>query len=290
MVLSIASKIQFDLIHYDIRHIGDGDTKSYANVVISDPYPGIIIEKSECVGHVQKRAGTRLRNVTKELMPLEYSKDKKQRQMVTYLTHKAINRLQNYYGISIRSKSNKSVEEMRKAVGAVLFHCSEAASIDSRHQFCPKSTSSWCKFQVDKVMNSHSYIDKPGLPIPLRKKLEPIFRELSSPDLLKKKCLHGNTQNSNESLNGVIWKRCPKDIFVSRLVFEMGVSSAIINFNRGISGILNVLNGCNIESGSYIEYFVGESDHEKVGRQNRASNGITKKRRKTLSAIIKRDI
>ena len=35
-------------------------------------------------------------------------------------------------------------------------------------------------------MNIHSYIDKPGLPIPLRKKLEPIFRELSSPDLLKK--------------------------------------------------------------------------------------------------------
>ena len=28
-------------------------TKSYANVVVSDPYPGIIIEKAECVGHVQ---------------------------------------------------------------------------------------------------------------------------------------------------------------------------------------------------------------------------------------------
>ena len=288
MVLSFASKIQFYLINYDTQHIGDGDTKSYTNVVVSDPYPGIIIEKAECVGHVQKRVGTRLRKFKsdcKELMPLEYSKDKKQRQMVTYLTHKAINRLQNYSGIAIRSKSNKSVEETRKAVGAVLFHCSEAASIDSRHQFCPKSSSSWCKFQVDKVTNTHSYIDKPGLPIPLRKKLEPIL-ELNSPDLLKK-CLHGNTQNNNESLNGVIWKRCPKDIFVSRLVLEMGVSSAIINFNQGISGILNVLNGCNIESGSYTEHFVDESDHEKVDRQNRKSSEITKKRRKTLRAINK---
>ena len=58
----------------------------------------------------------------------------------------------------------------------------------------------------------------------------------------------------------------------------MGVSSAIINFTRGISGILNVLNGCNIESGSYTEHFVGESDHEKVDRQNRKSSEITKKR------------
>ena len=119
-------------------------------------------------------------------MRLEYSKDRKQRQMVTHLTHKAINRMQNYYGIAIGSKSNKGVEEMRKAVGAVLFHCSEVASVDSRHQFCPKSASSWCKLQVDEAMNTHSYIDKPGLPIPLRKKLEPIFRERSSTDLLKK--------------------------------------------------------------------------------------------------------
>ena len=54
--------------------------------------------------------------------------------------------------------------------------------------------------------------------------------------------------------------------------------------------ILNVLNGSNIEIGSYIEYFVGESDHEKVDRQNRKSNETTKKHRKTLRAIIKRDI
>ena len=92
------NSIVFNKLRYT-TYIGDGDTKSYANVVVSDPCPGIIIEKAECVGHVQKRVGTRLRKFKsdcKELMPLEYSKDKKQRQMVTYLTHKAINRLQNY--------------------------------------------------------------------------------------------------------------------------------------------------------------------------------------------------
>ena len=88
--------------------------------------------------------------------------------------------------------------------------------------------------------NTHNYIEKPGLSIPLRKKLEPLFRDLSSPDLFKK-CLHGNTQNNNESLNRIIWKRCPKDIFVGKLVLEMGVSFAIINFNSGISGMLYVI-------------------------------------------------
>ena len=37
------------------------------------------------------------------------------------------------------------------------------------------------------------YIEKPGLPIALRKKLEPIFRELSSPELLAK-CMHEQTK------------------------------------------------------------------------------------------------
>ena len=75
--------------------------------------------------------------------------------------------------------------------------------------------------------------------------------------------VHGNTQNNNESLNGIIWKRCPKYIFVSRLVIEMGVSSAITNFNSSIYGILGILNGCNIGIGAYTELFFGETDRQR---------------------------
>ena len=38
-------------------------TKSFQNVVKSNPYPGIVITKFECVGHVQKRVGKRLRDL-----------------------------------------------------------------------------------------------------------------------------------------------------------------------------------------------------------------------------------
>jgi hypothetical protein len=44
--------------------IGDGDSKSYAKVVAAQPYgPNFNILKKECVGHVQKRMGTRLRRL-----------------------------------------------------------------------------------------------------------------------------------------------------------------------------------------------------------------------------------
>ena len=42
-------------------YIGDGDAKSFQDVKASDPYQGIDIVKGECVGHVQKCAGARLR-------------------------------------------------------------------------------------------------------------------------------------------------------------------------------------------------------------------------------------
>ena len=48
--------------------MGDGDTSSFKAVVDSKPYGkyNITPTKLECVGHVQKRLGTRLRNKVKE--------------------------------------------------------------------------------------------------------------------------------------------------------------------------------------------------------------------------------
>ena len=46
-----------------------------------------------------------------------------------------------------------------------------------------------------------------------------------SDDNLLQKCLHGITQHNSESLNGVIWKRCPKDVFVARVGFIMGLKT-----------------------------------------------------------------
>lgn len=48
------------------RFIGDGDVNTYQKVTNSDPYQGKTVEKLECVGHVQKRLGTRLRNLKKK--------------------------------------------------------------------------------------------------------------------------------------------------------------------------------------------------------------------------------
>ena len=68
---------------------GDGDSKSHKQVkdVYSDDE--IEVSKQECIGHAQKRVGTALRKLKKG------GKGK--------LTDAIIDKLQNYYGIAIRS-------------------------------------------------------------------------------------------------------------------------------------------------------------------------------------------
>ena len=55
--------------------IGDGDSKAYLEVVKADPDDGFGVKKGECVGHIQKRVGSRLRKLKKDyVMVKRYGK------------------------------------------------------------------------------------------------------------------------------------------------------------------------------------------------------------------------
>lgn len=50
-----------------VKMLGDGDSKAYSSVKDSKPYGDVDVEKLECVGHVEKRMATRLRNLKVKL-------------------------------------------------------------------------------------------------------------------------------------------------------------------------------------------------------------------------------
>ena len=77
------------------------------------------------------------------------------------------------------------------------------------------------------------------MPVAIKKEVEPIFKDSSSQALLSK-CLGDLTQNKNVSLNALIWKKCPKNVYVSRNVIEIGVASAVLQFNNGTQGIRKI--------------------------------------------------
>ena len=113
-----------------LEYLGDGDTSSFRDVNNSKPYPGHEIEKLECIGHIQKRVGSRLRNLRVKWSGKKLS-DGKRLTGRHRLTDKVINTLQNYYGMAIRNSQGKTVHQMRVSVGAILFHCSENKNAES---------------------------------------------------------------------------------------------------------------------------------------------------------------
>lgn len=93
----------------------------------------LTVIKSECVGHVEKRMGTRLRNV-KKTQKLG-GKDK--------LTDALIKKLTTYYGLAIRRNSD-SVDNMKREIMATFYHlCS--TNEKPQHNYCPPGEDNWCK-------------------------------------------------------------------------------------------------------------------------------------------------
>ena len=60
--------------------------------------------------------------------------------------------------------------------------------------------------------------------------------------------MHGKTKNNNESIDNIIWKICPKDIYVGRTVLEIGTASTVINFNDRFQGMSKVFKELGINS------------------------------------------
>ena len=236
--------------------VGDGDSKAYPAVLNADPYgPDKLVEKGEC---------GRLRKLKKEKGG-EVLSDGKKLGGIGRLNEKYINRLQNYYGLAIRQNMH-SLINMRKAVGAVLYHCSEAATTEARHMFCDKD-SQWCKYRMAEK-KGEAYVEKPGLPIAVRNAIFHIFHDLSSEELLKK-CLHGKTQNNNEAINNIIWTRLPKNIYIGWYTFQIGVASAVVSFNSGAHGLLDVFRQLNMVVGCFTKKFCLKSDMTRIKKMER---------------------
>ena len=264
-----------------MKYVGDGDTESFGTVVKARPYGDLLPAKLECVGHVQKRLGTRLRKLRQNYKGRKLE-DGRGIMGKGRLTDKCINTLQNYFGMAIRQNTS-NVYLMKKSIGAVLYHCSDISDESVRHQFCSKSGDGWCKWQNDQLSKTKTYRKKVGMPLVIKRLIEPIFHDLSSDSLLKS-CLHGQTQNSNEAFNGVLWTKCPKEVYVGRNTLQMASDSAVINYNEGFGRIKDVFKSLNLPVGKHFHIGARLKDCQRIKQSNRKATNEVKKQRKRIRA------
>lgn len=252
------------------QYLGDGDSKSYKAVVDMDPYNGKNIEKLECVGHYQKRVGKALRCLSKEKRLGGKGK----------LTSHTIDKMQNYFGIALRSSTN-NVKEMSEAIWTSLYHLA-AGRNEGLHGKCPKGEGSWCSFQKAVATGTlDKYKPKNGLPDNVLEAVKPVYSKLTDPAMLRR-CLHGKTQNQNESFNGMIWRRCPKDGYVGLKTLNFCVMDAICHYNCGPDVELEILKRGGVTVGKHTRAGVELAKDLKQKKYHLQSTPEQKTRRRYL--------
>ena len=129
--------------------VGDGDTGTYGTVrdkckqVYGGEYP---VTKEECVGHIQKRMGSALREYKRKKQGIKLA-DGKSVGGKGRLTDVLVDKMQNYFEGAIR-RNNDSLEGMLSSIWAIFYHVviDIKSSLEVQHRFCPKSKDSWCKY------------------------------------------------------------------------------------------------------------------------------------------------
>ncbi|GFW70304.1 uncharacterized protein TNCV_5131301 [Trichonephila clavipes] len=222
-----------------------------------------------------KRVGSRLRKLKKSTKGLD-GKGK--------LTDKFIDTLQNYFGIAMRSNVG-NLSNMQTAVIAAFFHC---CSTDKKpmHGQCPSGSDTWCKYQKAKQEGKLYKHRTAGLPNAVLNTVKTTYMDLCDQSLLEK-CLHGKTQNANESFNGVLWSIIPKETFVELLTLQFGAFLAVLQFNDGSKGILSMLEYLHIPMGYFFLKGFSKVDDERIVDSERHSLPTTKNKRKNSEDLKK---
>ena len=100
---------------------------------------------------------------------------------------------------------------MQDAIFASMFHVA-SSDFNNYHDYCPKTPDSWCQYQLDAINKTNLHTPGAGISEDVLFAIKPVYADLTKADILQK-CLHGLTQNPNESFNSTIWERAPKTVY-----------------------------------------------------------------------------
>ena len=272
--------------------VSDGDSSAYNSVIGlhngEGPYSKKVV-KEECVNHISKRLGTRLRllkKTTTEKVVTKTGKNLKKSQLAgkNKLTDKVITSLTKFFGQAIRENVNKTVQSMRDSALRGYYHCSSTDK-EPRHEYCPTGEKSWCFYNEaiaknekpgphKKKMKVRFELDKPEL-----KHVLGIYLDLTRDDLLSK-CLKGRTQNANESFHAKVWGRVSKIRFTSLPTLKYAISGAVSNHNFGY------LKGCFTRRDlGFISTVSSKRKLEELDKE-RARKSMTPKRGRKRAKIM----
>ena len=219
--------------------ISDGDTATYAALCENVDYH---VEKEECINHVSKRLGTRLRKLKQEHVVEKTTKTGRTiRQSVlggkNKLTDSAIDHMSRYYSKAVRDNVGGTVEGMRNACLSGFQHVTSSDDCPS-HENCEEGEDSWCFYNKAQAKGeeppSHDTMKLRVVLNEEEKELVGGVYESLTRDELMSRCMKGRTQNANESLHSKIWNKKSKSKFCGLHSLKQAAASTVMEHNYGL--------------------------------------------------------
>eukprot|EP00795_Rhopilema_esculentum_P009958 gene9957-18570_t len=140
----------------------------------------------------------------------------------------------------------------------------------------------WCLSQRGNLEKANARM----LPSFVLDEMRPVFEILTSTELLSR-CMHGGTQNVNESFHHLIWSLCPKEIFVSWRRLQIAVSSATLQFNEGKASKLAVCDNLGLFHSSYQPKYASMMDKLRVTTSHVTEVQKTKRKKNQEATSLK---
>ena len=258
-----------------VDFVGDGDCSSHRDVVKSKPY-GVetVVRKVECVGHIQKRMGGRLRRKKRDLKGKKLT-DGKTIGGRGRLSDSLIDTFQRYYGKALRQNKG-DLPGMEKAVKAIWHHYASTED-NPLHEYCPEGPGSWCKWQCDQANSTDTFRPKNVAPCVMQEIL-PTFEALWDRNLLQS-VLEGLSQNNNEALNHLVWDISPKELFGGPETVSTACAIAVCLFNGGATTIQTMLRGLDLAVGQHCKSGLTAIDRQRLYAAAEKSTEATKQQR-----------
>lgn len=125
------------------------------------------------------------------------------------------------------------------------------------------------------------YHDLNRLPAVLRDELKPLFTRLSKTNLLQR-CLQGITQNQNEAINAVLWKKCPKSVFCGMEKLDTCVAQTVLHWNQGAASSASILSSFGINPGINTTFSSNKQNHKRIHAAAVKVSSKYRKRRRVL--------
>ncbi|XP_025155771.1 uncharacterized protein LOC112588833 [Harpegnathos saltator] len=129
----------------------------------------------------------------------------------------------------------------------------------------------------------HDYLP---LDLQIQEVLEPIYSDLSRPELLNR-CKGSNTQNNNESYNGLLWHFAPKHLHSGLKTIELANFFAVAIFNEGFQAILKAFETMGVIIGPSAKDYAEKRDMRRMmvaEKQHREASKGARTARRTAAA------